>query len=167
MPYISIRVACDDKRDELNRLLAEGSTQIMAEVLGKRAELTAVSVERLAPAQWSIAGESVAERGQSSAFVSAKISVGSNTADQVEQAITAFYQLLHSVLGTLSEVSYVVIDEVPMTHWGCGGRTQLWRQQARFKVRARITQPAVCWPAEPVTGVCNNSSPAATGYRHC
>lgn len=128
MPYISIRVASDDKREELNRVLAEGITRIMAEVLGKRADLTSVSVERLPTAQWYIGADSVAGQGQSTAFVSAKISAGSNTPVQVEQAISALYQLLHSELGALSAISYVVIDAVPMTHWGYGGCTQ----QARY-----------------------------------
>lgn len=124
MPYISIRIASDDKRPELSQALAEGTTVIMADVLGKKAELTAVSIEYVDSADWFTGGQSVKVQQQSTAFVSAKISAGTNSEQEIEQAVGAFYTLLGEQLGSLSEISYVVIDEVPMAHWGFGGRTQ-------------------------------------------
>lgn len=124
MPYISIRVASDGKRPQLSQALAEGTTAIMADVLGKQADLTAVSIEYVDSADWFTGGQSVKVQQQSTAFISAKISAGTNSKQEIEQAVDAFFALLCEQLGTLSETSYVVIDEVPMAHWGYGGRTQ-------------------------------------------
>jgi len=131
MPYISIRIASDDMTESQTESLAKGTTRIMSEVLGKKPELTAVSIEQVPASQWYIGGENIAKAAQRSAYVTAKVSAGTNTEKQIAEAVNAFYQLLSEHLGALSETSYVVIDEVPTKNWGYGGRTQQDRQIKR------------------------------------
>lgn len=66
----------------------------------------------------------VNETETTTAFIDARISGMSNSDDEKKTAIAAFYTLLEDVLGTICEVSYVIITEIPMTDWGYGGRTQ-------------------------------------------
>ena len=106
-------------------------TAITAEILGKRPEVTAVTIEGLPAARWYIGGEAV-ER--STALLEISITQGTNTAQEKAAFIEATFAELQRQLGDgkpLEPASYVVVREVPATDWGYAGVTQKARQLAR------------------------------------
>jgi 4-oxalocrotonate tautomerase len=127
MPFISIKIAGPTLAPEQVSLLQDSTTNLMANVLGKKPELTSVLVEQVAVQGWSVGRRHV----HVAAHLDAKITAGTNTPDQKARFIAEANALLRSVLGDeLPVASYVVIDEVAGDAWGYGGLTQEHRRQA-------------------------------------
>jgi 4-oxalocrotonate tautomerase len=126
MPFIHVKVAGPQLEPGQVKALQQGVTTLMAEILHKQGKLTAVLVEQVPLAGWSVGAESVAQVAQIDAIISA----GTNTPEQKARFITEAYGLLRAVLGPdLSEISYVVLHDVPKDSWGYGGLTQAARAQ--------------------------------------
>lgn len=126
MPFINVKVAGPQLEKSQVVALQKGITALMAEVLRKKGPLTAVLVEQVPLAGWSVGGEPVARAAQVDAYVSA----GTNTPEEKTRFLEAVYALLRNVLGpALPETSYVIVHDIPMNSWGYGGLTQEYRAQ--------------------------------------
>lgn len=120
MPFVTLKLAAELDRADTARL-QRGLTTLMAEVLGKKAGLTAVVVEPVAASGWTIGAEPVAR----AAHLDVKVTRGTNTAAEKGRFVAAAHALIAEVLGPrLPLATYVVVDEVPAEAWGYGGRTQ-------------------------------------------
>ena len=131
MPYIRIQLSQSVSQMETLRLANE-ITNIMTTILRKKQALVSVSLESIPASQWFIDGKNMAERDETTAFVSAKITDETNTAEEKAQAIAAIDVLLTEVLGTLAEASYIVLDCLPATDWGYSGKTQASRKTGTY-----------------------------------
>ena len=124
MPFIHVKIAGPQLEPAQITALQQGVTTLMAEILHKQGKLTAVLVEQIPLSGWSVGAEPVAQAAQIDAIISA----GTNTAEQKARFIAGAYGLLRTVLGPdLSEISYVVLHNVPKDSWGYGGLTQAAR----------------------------------------
>ena len=130
MPFINIQLS-HELPEKLQNQLAEGITQIMKSTLGKKAELTATTITTTNTHQWFINSERLADINENSAQVIARISENTNTEEEKARAIEQLYNLFDTLCGPISKTSYIMIDEVPMTDWGYGGRTQEHRRIKR------------------------------------
>ncbi|OMH25825.1 tautomerase family protein [Motiliproteus sp. MSK22-1] len=128
MPFIEVRIAKNHIEDEIVRQVSTGIAEIMKDVLNKNYDLVAVTVTAVNPSQWLIANRSLDQSAQTSAFVCARITAGTNTEQQKSQALEDIHDLLQRTLGPLSEASYVVLKELPASDWGYSGKSQLSRQ---------------------------------------
>ena len=109
--------------------LARALTDLTAEVLGKRPEVTAVLVHHHPPGQWFIGG--VSPEAQPTAQLAIDITTGTNSADEKAAFVAGAWELLGRVLGGatgLALASYVIVREVPATDWGYAGQTQAARR---------------------------------------
>jgi 4-oxalocrotonate tautomerase len=121
MPFIRVTVSGPTLAPKQVRLLQEEIAQLMAAVLGKRADLTSVLVEQPATADWAIGGTAV----KVAVHVEATITAGTNSPEQKARFIEKTMRLLASVLGSeLNPATYIVVNEVPANSWGYDGRTQ-------------------------------------------
>lgn len=128
MPFINVRVAGASLEREQVAEIQKGITSLMVEVLGKVGPLVGVLVEEVTLAGWSVGAEPVTRAAQVDAIVSA----GSNGPEQKARFIAEAHRLLRSLLGPeMSEVSYVVVHEVPGDSWGYAGLTQAHRAASR------------------------------------
>jgi 4-oxalocrotonate tautomerase len=121
MPFVRITVSGPALAPkQVSRLYTE-TTELMASILGKRANLTSVLVEQPTTAGWAIGGAPA----RIAAHVEATITAGTNLPDEKARFIEKTMRLLTSVLGSeLSPATYVVVSEVPADSWGYDGRTQ-------------------------------------------
>ena len=127
MPFINVKVAGPRLDTAQISAIQAGITSLMAEVLDKNAELTAVLVEQVQADGWSVGAKLMSR----AAHVDATVSEGTNTAEQKARFIAEANELLRQVLGAdLPVVSYIVIHSVPKDSWGYGGRTQSSRSKA-------------------------------------
>ncbi len=127
MPFIHVKIAGPQLEAAQVTELQQGVTSLMAELLHKQGKLTGVLVEQVPLAGWSVGAAPVVQAAQ----IDAVISAGTNTPEQKARFITEAYGLLRRVLGPeLSEISYVVLHDVPKDSWGYGGRTQAARSHA-------------------------------------
>lgn len=123
MPYLHISIAAAESAS-ISEKVAALLTDLTATTLGKKRELTAVSVEFVAPKSWFIGGAPVA---QATFFLDIKITEGTNTKNEKSTYIQQVFSGLESILGELAAASYIVLDEVRGDAWGYQGRTQEYR----------------------------------------
>jgi len=130
MPTLLLKVS-PPPTSERSHALARALTDITAQQLGKRREVTAVVIEHLPPSQWWIGAEAVAEP---TAYLEISITEGTNTPAEKAAFIAAAFAELQQQLAApdaaLAPASYVVVRELPAQDWGYGGVTQLARRQA-------------------------------------
>jgi 4-oxalocrotonate tautomerase len=121
MPFVRMTVSGPALSPKQVGLLHTEITQLMASVLGKRADLTSVLVEQPATADWAIGGTPV----KIAVHLEATITAGTNSPEQKARFIDKTMRLLTSVLGSeLNPATYIVVNEVPANAWGYDGRTQ-------------------------------------------
>jgi 4-oxalocrotonate tautomerase len=108
--------------------LAHALTELTAQLLGKRRDVTAVTIEDLPATRWHVGGREV--QGPT-ACLEINITQGTNTAQEKAAFIDAAFAELQTQLGAgqaLESASYVIVREVPATDWGYGGQTQAARK---------------------------------------
>jgi len=127
MPFMNIKVAGPTLVPEQVRRLQRDATGLMAGILRKKPELTAVLVEQVPAMGWTVGAEPV----QAAAHLDVKVTEGTNTAEEKARFVAEAMSLLRSVLGSsLNPVAYVVVHEVPSDAWGWDGLTQAYRALA-------------------------------------
>lgn len=128
MPFVNVRIAGSGiAADQVDRLHS-GVTALMADILGKNRDLTAVLVEEVPATGWQVGGRPVAF----AAHVQAAITAGTNDAEEKARFIAEANALLHRVLGdALPLATYVVVQEIAADAWGYDGRTQAHRRLTR------------------------------------
>ncbi len=130
MPTLNLKIA-PLQNPERYQALARALTDLTAQFLGKRAEVTAVIIDDLPAARWYVGGR---DAQRPTALLEISITQGTNTPSEKAAFIEAAFaelrrQLGHST-GVLEKASYVIVREVPATDWGYGGQTQASRKRA-------------------------------------
>ncbi|GEP03670.1 tautomerase family protein [Methylobacterium oxalidis] len=138
MPIITVKVAPHDPVPDLERAVAALAARASTEILRKRADLTAVLVERADPAAWFAGGASLADQGRSSYWLEIRVVDGTNTKEEKEAFLAAIHDGMGHLLGDLHPESYVHVAEVSADAYGFGGLTQ----ERRF-VAGRLGVPPV------------------------
>jgi len=125
MPFIHIRHSRPEplSAEAAARLGAE-ATRAIADLMGKRPDLTAVLVEPVPASGWLIAGQPVDRAARLDAYVTA----GTNTEAEKAAFLAEAMTLLDRHLGPLSPVTYAMVHELPAENWGYGGLTQAARR---------------------------------------
>ncbi|MEA1834668.1 4-oxalocrotonate tautomerase [Methylobacterium durans] len=124
MPIITVKVAPRRPVPDLERAVAALAARASTEILRKRADLTAVVVERVDPAAWFAGGQSLAEQGRSSYWLEIRVVDGTNTKEEKEGFLAAIHDGMGRLLGDLHPESYVHVAEVSADAYGFGGLTQ-------------------------------------------
>lgn len=130
MPTLTLKLAPLQNPDRY-AALARALTALTADLLGKRAEVTAVAIQDLPAAQWFVGG---ATPEGPAAMLDISVTAGTNTAAQKSAFVAAVFAELQRQLapqGRLHQASYVSVHELAATDWGYGGQTQRQRQLAR------------------------------------
>jgi len=127
MPFINIKVAGPALSSDQVARLQKRSTELIAGLLRKNAEVTNVLVEERPLRDWAIAGQPA----KVAAHLSAEVTTGTNTPEEKASFIAEANQLLREVLGSdLSIATYVVVDEINADAWGYDGLTAESRRKA-------------------------------------
>jgi 4-oxalocrotonate tautomerase len=126
MPYLHLSLSQTPSPDR-RAAVAQALTDLTVELLGKRRELTALTITPVPPAQWFVGGAALA--GQSYQL-DIKVTEGTNTADEKAHYIAQVHATLETLLGPMVAASYVVVDDVDGRAWGYQGQTQAARRQA-------------------------------------
>lgn len=124
MPMISIQYATPRSVPELAKQIAKAARQLSSEILCKDPDVTAVVVEEMEPANWFIAGKSLAEHGLASFWLDVRITDGTNTRAEKAAFIAATFTKMSELIGPLHNESYVHVDDARGDAYGYGGLTQ-------------------------------------------
>lgn len=131
MPMITLQLS--RPLDAETRLaVSRAVTDLTAEVLGKKRELTALAMGHVE--HWSVGAEAVG--GALTAFhLDVRITAGTNTKPEKANYVSAVWQALDELIGPLHPASYIVVSDLAADSWGYAGETQEVRH-----VRARLAQ---------------------------
>lgn len=131
MPMITLQLS--RPLDAETRLaVTRAVTDLTAEVLGKKRELTALAMGHVE--HWSVGAEAVG--GALTAFhLDVRITAGTNTKPEKANYVSAVWQALDELIGPLHPASYIVVSDLAAYSWGYAGETQEVRH-----VRARLAQ---------------------------
>ncbi len=131
MPMITLQLS--RPLDAETRLaVTRAVTDLTAEVLGKKRELTALAMGHVE--HWSVGAEAVG--GALTAFhLDVRITAGTNTKPEKANYVSAVWQALDELIGPLHPASYIVVSDLAADSWGYAGETQELRH-----VRARLAQ---------------------------
>jgi 4-oxalocrotonate tautomerase len=123
MPYVNLKLSALPSA-EMTKQLAVGLTDLTAQLLRKKRELTSVAIESVPPPLWTIGGIPVAAKGLPTFFLEVKVTEGTNTKDEKAAYVEGVFRAVAAALGAIDPASYVVIQEVRADAWGYGGATQ-------------------------------------------
>ncbi len=126
MPYLNLKL-CAELSPDVAGSIATCLTDLTAEILRKKRELTAVVLEFVAPSHWTIGGSSLAEQSLRSFYLDIKVTEGTNTKDEKALYAMRVFAGIEAIVGTLAPASYIVIHEVHADAWGFQGQTQEFR----------------------------------------
>lgn len=125
MPFIHIKIAASGPASfDAKATLHRRTTELMATVMRKNAQLTSVLIEEHLIQNWRIGDRPIAESGIAAAHMDIKVTAGTNTDREKAKMIADSMAMFCEVFGLMPEATYVVIDEVPAESWGYGGHTQ-------------------------------------------
>jgi 4-oxalocrotonate tautomerase len=130
VPYLNCKL-CAPASQEVSAKIASVLTDLTAEVLKKKRELTAVAVEYVAPEQWFIGGTSLAGQSLRSFYLDIKVTEGTNTKDEKALYVSRVFAAIEAIVGSVAPASYIVIHEVRADSWGYQGQTQEFRYVRR------------------------------------
>ena len=129
MPFIRISIAGDTPSCDQVATLQVRTTQLMADILGKRPEVTVVAIESSVAVAWSVGGECLAQ-GRQLAQMEAFITAGTNSEQEKADFIAAAHQMICATLGAVMSPLYVIIIEVNAIDWGYDGKSQAFRKRS-------------------------------------
>jgi 4-oxalocrotonate tautomerase len=126
MPYLSVRI-CAPQSAETTGKVAAFLTELTADVLHKKKELTSVAVEYMPAHQWFIGGTSLSSQDAKTFYLDIKVTEGTNAKNEKADYIKKVFAEFETVLGRLDPASYIVIHEVRADSWGYAGESQEFR----------------------------------------
>jgi 4-oxalocrotonate tautomerase len=126
VPYLNLRLSGEPSQETAG-LIAKCLTDLTAEILKKKRELTAIAVEFVVPSRWYIGGTSLADQSLPSFYLDIKVTEGTNTKDEKALYVLRAFAGIEAIVGTLAPASYIVIHEVRADAWGYQGQTQEFR----------------------------------------
>ena len=98
MPILNVKVSAQ-RTPELSARIAETLLDLTTRVLGKRRDLTAVVITFVDPADWYVAGRSLADLKQSSFYFDVKVVDETNTKAEKARYITEAFAAFEGLLG--------------------------------------------------------------------
>jgi 4-oxalocrotonate tautomerase len=128
MPILTVKIGAKRSLETTQRV-STLLIDLTARILRKPPQVTVIVIDYVDPADWIIAGQSLAERGLASFTFDIKVTDETNTKDEKAQYIREAFEGFGKILGDIHEESYIHIDDVRAAAYGYGGRTQESRYQ--------------------------------------
>lgn len=124
MPMIKARYTTPRNGHDPKREVAAVLSRLTAEILHKDQGVTAVLVESADPADWIIAGSSVADQKIGTFYVEVSITEHTNIKNETTEWVRRVYDEMNALVGPAHEASYVLVHAVDGDAYGYGGQTQ-------------------------------------------
>ncbi|QWE17028.1 4-oxalocrotonate tautomerase family protein [Polynucleobacter sp. AP-Nino-20-G2] len=126
MPILNVKVSGQKSSattQAINTLLLD----LTHRILGKKKELTAITIEYIDADCWMVGGSLLSEQGKNSFYFDIKITDETNTKDEKALYIKEAFEGFNRILGKLHEESYIYVQDVRAASYGYEGKTQEYR----------------------------------------
>lgn len=126
MPHINLQIS--GKPDaSLTRRSAAAVAELTQRVLGKRPEVTVVSVQYIDHDAWIIGGQPLSELGRNAFHLDISVTDETNTKAEKAQYLKAVFETLSELIGNVHPVSYIHVVDARAATYGYGGLSQEYR----------------------------------------
>ena len=139
MPSLDLKVAGPAQAPAVQQLV-EQLVALTTEVLGKRRDVTTVSVQRVPAEHWFVGGRPLAP-GRSGLYLQVNVTEGTNSKDEKAAFLKGAFAAAEALLGPMDPASYILVHGVPADAYGYGGITQE-RRHAKAPAPAQARQAA-------------------------
>ncbi|OTP66999.1 hypothetical protein PAMC26577_37290 [Caballeronia sordidicola] len=126
MPILNVKVS-GEKSAEKVLAISDMLLELTSSLLGKKRDVTAITIQFVNPDSWVIAGKPLTEHKKASFYMDIKVTDETNTKDEKARYIAEVYAGFARILGELHEESYIYVEDVRAASYGYGGRTQEYR----------------------------------------
>ena len=126
MPILNVKVS-GQKNITATKAINELLLELTHRILGKKKEVTAITIDYIDPECWFVGGHLLSEQGKNTFYFDIKITDETNTKDEKAQYIKEAFEGFERILGNLHEESYIYVQDVRATSYGYGGKTQEYR----------------------------------------
>ena len=126
MPILNVKVS-GKKSVEITKQINELLLDLTYRILGKKKEVTAITIDYVDHDQWFVGGYLLSEQDKNSFYFDIKVTDETNTKDEKAQYIKEVYVGFERILGDIHEESYIYIQDVRAASYGYGGKTQEYR----------------------------------------
>lgn len=126
MPILTVKLSAPPS-PQLTQAVADMLIEATERILKKKRSVTAIVIEYVAPENWLIAGNSLAEHAMNSVYFDIKITDETNTKDEKAHYIAETFAGFARLIGPLHANSYIYVQDVRAAAYGYGGRTQEYR----------------------------------------
>lgn len=124
MPMIKVRYTRPENGQDKKLEIAALLSRLTAEILHKDPGVTSVLVESADPANWIVAGSSVADQRVATFYVEVSITEHTNIKDETTEWVRRVYDGMNALVGPAHDASYVLAHAVDGDAYGYGGQTQ-------------------------------------------
>jgi len=126
MPILNVKLGAPQSA-ELTKAVSALLLDLTTRILKKKPEVTSIAIAYTDPADWIVAGRSLAEQKKSSVYFDIKITDETNTKAEKAEYIAKAFAGLAALLPNLHEESYIYVEDVRASAYGYGGVTQDYR----------------------------------------
>jgi len=126
MPILNVKVSGDKSAEKISAI-SNMLLELTSSVLGKKRDVTAITIQFIDADSWVIAGKPLTEHKKSSFYMDIKVTDETNTKDEKARYIAEVYAGFARILGEVHEESYIYVEDVRAASYGYGGRTQEYR----------------------------------------
>ena len=123
MPYLNVRVAINESPVIAEKIVSMLMTHT-TNLLGKRPEVTSISVEFVSPEVWFVGGSRLSVQNAVTFYLDVKVTDGTNTKTEKAKYVNEVFTDFGAILGPITPASYIVIHDVRADSWGFQGKTQ-------------------------------------------
>lgn len=124
MPLITVSYTSSRQSPSLKAEIASAVSELIAKILHKDPEVTALIVKSVDAADWFAGGKSLADQKLASYWIDIHVTEGTNTKDEKAAYLAAMFERMAGILGPLHPATYLHVDEVKGDAYGFGGLTQ-------------------------------------------
>jgi len=128
MPILNVKISGPRRPDVVSHV-SEMLLEHTSAVLGKKREVTAITIQFVDPEDWIIAGKPLSEQGLASFYLDIKVTDETNTKDEKARYLKAVFEGFGRILGPVHDESYIYVEDVRAASYGYGGKTQEYRYQ--------------------------------------
>jgi 4-oxalocrotonate tautomerase len=126
MPILNVKVSGEKSAEKISAVSAM-LLELTSSVLGKKRDVTAITIQFIDADSWVIAGKPLTEHKKSSFYMDIKVTDETNTKDEKARYIAEVFAGFARILGEVHEESYIYVEDVRAASYGYGGRTQEYR----------------------------------------
>mgnify|MGYP001765129697 CR=1 FL=1 len=126
MPYLNVRLSLPESAELAERVAAILMRHTTG-LLGKKAEVTAITLDFVPPTRWFVGGERLDGARAVTFQLDIKVTDGTNTKAEKSRYIEAVFADFDALFGPIAPASYIVIHDLRADAWGYQGRTQEYR----------------------------------------